>query len=164
MDYWTRDLDLNFFLLGLEDSDSDVMTRTQRWWLGLGLGFDNLDSDTALVTSWPACSQVAHKHNWGTPLMTGELESNLYFNEVQVPIDLMHMTSQKDAPACWGSNEALSCAPSPSMQPAGQPLHAIPPGRPGLTHWLRANALPAQQRQVLTPKMASLLWRCDVNA
>ena len=34
-------------------------------------------------------------------------------------IDLMHMTSQKGAPACWGSNKALSCAPSPSMQPAG---------------------------------------------
>ena len=40
-------------------------------------------------------------------------------------IDLMHMASQKGAPACWGSNEALSRAPSPSMQPAGQPLHAI---------------------------------------
>ena len=49
----------------------------------------------------------------------------------------MHMTSQKGAPACWGSNEALSRAPSPSMQPGGQPLHAIPPGRPGPTHWLR---------------------------
>ena len=45
--------------------------------------------------------------------------------------------SQKGAPACWGSNEALSRAPSPSMQPAGQPLHAIPPGRPGPAHWLR---------------------------
>ena len=52
-------------------------------------------------------------------------------------IDLMHMTSQKGAPACWGSNEALSRAPSPSMKPAGQPLHAIPPGRPGPAHWLR---------------------------
>ena len=44
--------------LGLwgDDSDSDfeVMTRTQiwtqRWWLWLWLGFDNLDSDTALIT------------------------------------------------------------------------------------------------------------------
>ena len=45
-------------------------------------------------------------------------------------IDLMHMTSQKGAPACWGSNEALSRAPSPSMQPAGQPLHAIPAAGP----------------------------------
>ena len=53
-------------------------------------------------------------------------------------IDLMHMTSQKGAPACWGSNEALSRAPSPSMQPGGQPLHAIPLGRPGPAHWLRA--------------------------
>ena len=52
-------------------------------------------------------------------------------------IDLMHMTSQKGAPACRGSNEALSRAPSPSMQPTGQHLHAIPPGRPGPAHWLR---------------------------
>ena len=42
----------------------------------------------------------------------------------------MHMTSQKGAPARWGSNEALPRAPSPSMKPAGQPLHAIPPGGP----------------------------------
>ena len=49
----------------------------------------------------------------------------------------MHMTSQKGAPACWGSKEALSRAPSPGMQPAGQPLHAISPGRPGPAHWLR---------------------------
>ena len=52
-------------------------------------------------------------------------------------IDHMHMTSQKGAPACWGSNEALQRAPSPSMQPAGQPLHAIPPGWPGPARWLR---------------------------
>ena len=84
----------------------------------------------------------------------------------------MHMTSQKGAPACWRSNEALPRAPSPSMQPAGQPLHAIPPGWPGPAHWLRGwerqRALPAQHvraaRQVLTPNMASLLWRRDVNA
>ena len=49
----------------------------------------------------------------------------------------MRMTSQKGAPACWGSNEALPRAPSPSMQPEGQPLHAIPPGWPGPAHWLR---------------------------
>ena len=49
----------------------------------------------------------------------------------------MHMTSQKGAPACWGSNEALPRAPSPCMQPKGQPLHAIPPGWPGPAHWLR---------------------------
>ena len=44
LDLWLR---LKFFF----DSDSEVMTRTrtQRWWLGLG--FDNLDSDTALVFS-----------------------------------------------------------------------------------------------------------------
>ena len=84
----------------------------------------------------------------------------------------MHMTSQKGAPACWGSNEALSRAPSPIMQPAGQPLHAIPPGQPGPAHWLRdwerQRAFPAQHvraaQQVLTPNMASLLWRRDVNA
>ena len=58
----------------------------------------------------------------------------MYF---MIIIDLMHMTSQKGAPACWGSNEALSRAPLPSMKPAGQPLHAIPPGRPGPAHWLR---------------------------
>ena len=52
----------------------------------------------------------------------------------------MHMTSQKGAHVCWGSNEALPRGPSPSMQPAGQPLHAIPPGLPGLalTERLRA--------------------------
>ena len=81
---------------------------------------------------------------------------------------LMHMTSQKGAPACWGSNEAVSHAPSPSMQPVGQPLHAIPPGRPGPAHRLRANTLPAQHvraaRQVLTPNMASLLCIRSINA
>ena len=46
-------------------------------------------------------------------------------------IDHMHMTSQKGAHVCWGSNEALPRGPSPSMQPAGQPLHAIPPGWAG---------------------------------
>ena len=56
-------------------------------------------------------------------------------------IDRMHMMSQKGAPACWGSHEALSRAPSPSMQPAGQPLHAIPLGRPGPAHWPRAERL-----------------------
>ena len=40
-------------------------------------------------------------------------------------------------PRMLGSNEALSRAPSPSMQPAGQPLHAIPLGWPGPAHWLR---------------------------
>ena len=59
----------------------------------------------------------------------------------QFAIDLMHMMSQKGAPACWGSNEALSRAPSPSMQPAGQPLHDDTAGfifsRPGPAHWLR---------------------------
>ena len=40
-------------------------------------------------------------------------------------------------PGALGSNVALPCAPSPSMQPAGQPLHAIPPGWPGPAHWLR---------------------------
>ena len=59
-----------------------------------------------------------------------------FFNK-QLTIDLMHMTSQKGAPARWGSNEALSRAPSPNMQPAGQPLHAIPPGRRGPAHWPR---------------------------
>ena len=64
-------------------------------------------------------------------------------------IDHMLMTSQKCAPACWGSNEALPRAPSPSMQPAGHCLHAIPPGWPGPAHslrgwWERQRALPAQ--------------------
>ena len=40
-------------------------------------------------------------------------------------------------PAALGSNVALPRAPSPSMQPEGQPLHAIPPGWPGPAHWLR---------------------------
>ena len=60
----------------------------------------------------------------------------IYFSAC-VWIDHMHMTSQKGAPTCWGSNEALPRAPSPSMQPGGQPLHAIPPGWPGPAHWLR---------------------------
>ena len=47
------------------------------------------------------------------------------------------MTSQKGAPTCWGSNEALPRAQIPSMQPEGQPLHAIPRGWPGPAHWLR---------------------------
>ena len=91
-----------------------------------------------------------------------------------LPMDLMHMTSQKGAPARWGSNEALPRAPSPSMQPAGQPL-ACTYQISGLalgprTDWEaeRQRALPAQHvraaRQVLTPNMASLLWRRDVNA
>ena len=40
-------------------------------------------------------------------------------------------------PGALGSNVALPRAPSPSMQPAGQPMHAIPPGWPGPAHWLR---------------------------
>ena len=59
------------------------------------------------------------------------------WTELHLCIDLMHMTSQKGAQARWGSNVALPRAPSPSMQPEGQPLHAIPPGWPGPTHWLR---------------------------
>ena len=51
------------------------------------------------------------------------------------------MTSQKGAQPRWGSNVALPRAPSPSMQPEGQPLHAIPPGWPGPAHWLRAKTL-----------------------
>ena len=44
----------------------------------------------------------------------------------------MHMTSQKGAHMCWGSNEALPRGPSPSMQPAGPtPAYAIP-------HWARS--------------------------
>ena len=70
------------------------------------------------------------------PLAAGDAATPLEFYMTQKTIDLMHMTSQKGAPACWGSNEALSRAPSASMQPAGQPLHAIPPG-PGPAHWLR---------------------------
>ena len=66
------------------------------------------------------------------PLVKTENALSFRFN-----IDHMHMTSQKGAPVCWGSNEALPRAPSPSMQPAGQPLHAIPPGRPRPAHWLR---------------------------
>ena len=71
-------------------------------------------------------------------------------------IDHMHMTSQKGAPACWGSNEALPRAPSPSMQPEGQPLHAIPPGRPGrpgraLTEGLRAPTRSASTTRARSP-------------
>ena len=63
--------------------------------------------------------------------------SNCLKNLSSRSIDLMHMKSQKGAPAYWGTNDALSGVPSPSMQPAGQPLHAIPPGRPGPAHWPR---------------------------
>ena len=97
--------------------------------------------------------------NWITILQVGQ------------SIDLMHMTSQKGA---QGSNVALPRAPSPSMQPEGQPLHAILHtaglARGPRTDWEaeRQCALPAQHvraaRQVLTPNMASLLWRRDVNA
>ena len=49
------------------------------------------------------------------------------------------------APVRWGANEALPRAPSPSMQPAGQPLHAIPPAGLARAHALTesksANAL-----------------------
>ena len=73
-------------------------------------------------------------------VITGTEEQN-YSCDYMIPkfeaYILMHMTSQKGAPACWVSNEALSSAPSPSMKPAGQPLHAIPPSRPGPAHWLR---------------------------
>ena len=45
---------------------------------------------------------------------------------------------------------------------------AVPARACALTEAESANALPAQHvraaRQVLTPNMASLLWRCDVNA
>ena len=44
---------------------------------------------------------------------------------------------RKGAPARWRSNEALPRAPSPSMHPARQPLHAISPGWPGPAHWLK---------------------------
>ena len=84
----------------------------------------------------PPCIHTRQSPHHHGVMMTGNMwlgnKKRLYRS-----IDLMHMTSQKGAPACWGSNEALSRAPSPSMQPAGQPLHAIPPGRPGPAHWLR---------------------------
>ena len=60
--------------------------------------------------------------------------NNMIYEKKLATIDLMHMTSQKGAQARWGSNVALPRAPSPSMQPAGQPLHAIPPGWPGPAH------------------------------
>ena len=60
----------------------------------------------------------------------------VYHKRVAHIIDLMHMTSQKGAQARWGSNVALPRAPSLSMQPEDQPLHAIPPGWPGAAHWL----------------------------
>ena len=57
----------------------------------------------------------------------------------------MHVTSQKGAPVCWGSNEALSCAPSPSMQPAANPCmpyrRAGPARARALTERLRALTL-----------------------
>ena len=89
-----------------------------------------------------------------------------------ITIDHMHMTSQKGAHVCWGSNEALPRGPSPSMQPAGPTPACHTAGLGGLAraaHWLRGwCALPAQHvraaRQVSTPSMASLLWRRDVNA
>ena len=88
----------------------------------------------------------------------------LLFKPVTSIIDLMHMTSQKGAPACWVSNEALSRAPSLSMQPAGQPLHDIPPSRPGPAHWLRAPTLQHVHAawQVLTPQHGAVvmeMWR-----
>ena len=60
---------------------------------------------------------------------------------------------------CAIANHEAS-GPTPACHTAG-------PAR-ARTHRLRANALSAQHvrtaRQVLTPNMASLLWRRDVNA
>ena len=42
-------------------------------------------------------------------------------------------------PRVLGVKRGMSRAPSSSMQPASQPLHAIPPGRSGPTHWLRGS-------------------------
>ena len=54
-----------------------------------------------------------------------------------VPIDHMHMTSQKGAPVVLGVKRGTPRAPSPSMHSEGKPLHASPPSWPGCAHWLR---------------------------
>ena len=63
-------------------------------------------------------------------------------------IDLMHMTSQRGAPACWGSNEALSRASSPKHAASGPSpaCHTAGLARArALTERLRRQrALPAQ--------------------
>ena len=81
-------------------------------------------------------------------------------------IDHMHMTSQKGAPACWGSNEALPRAPSPSMQPAGQPLHAMHTAglarARALTERLSSNALWQHSTCAQRDKSWPPTWRrCD---
>ena len=60
-------------------------------------------------------------------------------------------------PRVGGSNEALPCAPSPSMQPAGQLLHAIPPARPGPAHWLRGRWEPTRSASTTRARSATSL-------
>ena len=75
----------------------------------------------------------------------------------------MHMTSQKGAHVRWGSNEALPRAPSPSMQPAGQPLHAhtaemqkkVPAGTAPLTERLGA---PTRSASTTRARMRDKSW------
>ena len=129
------------------------------WWKWAAAISAHTDSKSSSCCDWKLTGRINHN------------DLSLAINAISLLfIDLMHMTSQKGARVCWGSNEALPRAPSPSMQPAGQPLHAIPPGWPGPAHWLsgwapmRSASTTRAARQVLTPNMASLLWRRDVNA
>ena len=85
-----------------------------------------------------------------------------------LPIDHMHMTSQKGAQLRWGSNKTLPRASSPSMQPGGggganPASHTAGLARPGpCTERLSANAHCQHNTCALRDtRLASLLWRCD---
>ena len=78
----------------------------------------------------------------------------------------MHMTSQKGAPVCWGSNEGTAtCAIAKHACQRAKPCMPYRRAGPGpRTDWQaeRQCALPAQHvraaRQVLTPNMASFVY------
>ena len=84
----------------------------------------------------------------------------------------MHMTSQKGAqPALGVKRGTATCAIAKQAARGANPCMPYRRADPGpRTDWEaeRQCALPAQHvraaRQVLTPNMASSLWRRDVNA
>ena len=112
---------------------------------------------THLMCTSYSISERVRTHSWFQP---GSVKFILFGK--YCCIDHMHMTSQKGAPACWGSNEALPRAPSPSMQPAGQPLHAIPPGWPGPAPMRSASTTHARSATSLDPQHGVVVmetWR-----
>ena len=143
--YWKARsmVDLNFHLLQTQSNyySSHTIAKVKAKNLiqtGLKSNIKFLTYTDHLTTGWPIiinCHYLNHLksiNNYWNDMAEHYHQINVLLHA----IDLMHMTSQKGARVCWGSNEALPRAPSPSMQPAGQPLHDIPPGWPGRKHWL----------------------------